>query len=607
MALRVLVVAHWYPSYDAPLHAPFIVDHARVAQSLGAEVAVIAPELIAHSSTESRAARADAARTLWMPGPDPAPAFSRPRSWGIPGVPVARPPVFAAHPRVARRLVERYAEVLEPFGSALHRRWPFDVIHAHVGVPDGIAAMRLAERLDVPLIVTEHATTTLRDLEDPGVCGLYREMATRHHLVAVSRFLRDDLAACLEIDPNLIEVIPNVVDVDAFAPGPLGGRHRDELLWVGSRRASKGIERLLRAFALVRGGAPNARLRLIGWPGEPSEEAAWSALATELGIADAVTFEPPMVRAGVGEAMSRAWVFVHPSAIETFGVVAAEAIATGLPVAATPSGAVDELLEGEGALGVVAEDATPEALALAVRQLMDRREQLGPADLHAVARTRWSATAVADKTGRLHAHVLGGSGAVTRDVSANPPFFAQDRAVHVLPVVVALRPSGKLGRMHLLAAGLRRQLTIVSLPATPMPEEVDVVRHRGGAPWTPGGGPSSLRARGRAILHRVGAFRGSRAGRPAGAGPDDLPGLIRRCWRGMPGPGHAGEPLVLPLTAADVLAVGAEGRAGVRFTPGGLRWLADRYDERAVAARNEVTSDRPARTRVPGGADPPGA
>ena len=45
--------------------------------------------------------------------------------------------------------------------------------------------------------------------------------------------------------------------------------------------------------------------------------------------------------------MARASVFVHASRYETFGVVAAEALAAGLPVVATDSGGVTEILGAE--------------------------------------------------------------------------------------------------------------------------------------------------------------------------------------------------------------------------------------------------------------------
>ena len=59
----------------------------------------------------------------------------------------------------------------------------------------------------------------------------------------------------------------------------------------------------------------------------------WRPLARELKVADDVRFDDWLDRKSVADAMLRSAVFVHPSPSETFGVVAAEAMLTGLPVA----------------------------------------------------------------------------------------------------------------------------------------------------------------------------------------------------------------------------------------------------------------------------------
>ncbi len=152
-------------------------------------------------------------------------------------------------------------------------------------------------------------------------------------------------------------MVPNVVEVDAFAPGSgTAGRDGRELLWVGGRKANKGIDVLLAAFTRLHAARPDLRLRLIGRAPSETEEARCRSLARDLGIAGAVAFEGHASRSEVAAAMARAAVFVHPSPTETFGVVAAEALAAGLPVAATPSGGVEEVVGHDGRFGVIADD-----------------------------------------------------------------------------------------------------------------------------------------------------------------------------------------------------------------------------------------------------------
>ena len=116
-------------------------------------------------------------------------------------------------------------------------------------------------------------------------------------------------------------------------------------------------------FALVRGSRPDLRLRLVGSERATGDRARLEAMAEALGIAGAVDLAGWLDRAGVAAAMARAAVFVHPSPSETFGVAAAEAILTGLPVASRRSGGVPWIIELSGGFGRVAEADEPESFA----------------------------------------------------------------------------------------------------------------------------------------------------------------------------------------------------------------------------------------------------
>ena len=300
----------------------------------------------------------------------------------------------ATHDPVALAGLE--AATLVPVGRALHAAWPFDVIHAHTGLPDGVAAGALADAVRVPVLTTEHDSTTPERLTDPAAAAAYRGLlGPGRAVVAVSRALAARIEARLGLDPGRIETVPNVLPVDTFQLRPEVERNPDELLWVGSRRESKGMQTLLEAVALVHRRRPSIRLRLIGPAASVAEDARLAALAEDLGIAGAVRFEPSTDRAGVAAAMARAGLFVHPSPWETFGIVAAEALAMGLPVAATPSGGVDEIVGSDGRFGTMARDHTPAALAAAITGTLDRRRAFDAAELRAHVAARYAPGAVA--------------------------------------------------------------------------------------------------------------------------------------------------------------------------------------------------------------------
>ncbi|HYL40551.1 MAG TPA: glycosyltransferase, partial [Candidatus Binatus sp.] len=175
----------------------------------------------------------------------------------------------------------------------------------------------------------------------------------------------------------------------------------------GYRIEAKGIPTLLRAYATVRAKRPATRLRLVGRSPSDETEAEWHRLAHELGVADGLSFEGPADRAGVAAAMGRAALWVHPSRTETMGVVAVEALASGLPIVATDSGGVTEVLGPDpAAVGALVPTDQPDALAAAILAVLERRHAYDPELLRAHVTARYGASAVAAQLVDLYRAVI---------------------------------------------------------------------------------------------------------------------------------------------------------------------------------------------------------
>lgn len=118
---------------------------------------------------------------------------------------------------------------------------------------------------------------------------------------------------------------------------------RPTFVFCGRLEVEKGVPLLLRAFARVHGIIPDATLRIIGsGPPRPALE----QLAAELHIASNVTFagwlDPPQIE----EHLADGWALVVPSLwAEPLGLVAIEAIVRGVPVIASQSGGLSEVVE----------------------------------------------------------------------------------------------------------------------------------------------------------------------------------------------------------------------------------------------------------------------
>jgi glycosyltransferase involved in cell wall biosynthesis len=198
-----------------------------------------------------------------------------------------------------------------------------------------------------------------------------------------SEFIRGQLRAHHpEVPAEKVTLVPGAVDLARFRPdGPRADLGPGPVVLTVRRHVERmGIDLLIRAAAqcgvsLVVGGDGPRRAEL-------------EALARALGVrARFVGFVPdeelPALYRGAD-------LFVLPTReLEGFGLVAIEAMACGTPALGTPVGAIPEVL---GPLGLVAEAATPEAIAAGIRRVLDARDPALPKRCreHVAARYDWS-------------------------------------------------------------------------------------------------------------------------------------------------------------------------------------------------------------------------
>ena len=565
-----------------------MADLVQATVAAGVEARVVSfDRVVVRGRLENREQVRVAARAAYDRIATPAALFVVPATRGALNVPVARLPVIrrpgSGDPAA---LVEDHLAALRPFVGRLIAEWRPDVIHAHTGLPDGIVAAQVGRELGIPVVVSEHASTIETELADPVALDRYRDLlGPGVRLLAVSPPVARRIADLLGIAAAEIGIIPNPVDEATFAPADPAGRDPDELLWVGTLGEHKGIEVLLRACARLRATRPHLHLRLIGGERTTSDIARWRSQAAELGIGDALAFEGWLERQAVVGAMARASVFVHPSPSETFGVVAAEAILSGLPVATRRSGGVPWIVELSGGFGAVAGGDDEAAFAEAIETLLDGRAPVAAAEARARLVAELGRAAVAARVLACYREAVGdpaGPGSVEAPpVPAPSPPTSPGSAI--LPrILVATGRALGFGLVDELPAGLRERVVLVVPPL-----RADTPPDSDGAP--PGSPPIAVRlfeaapARyerppsGRSPISRL-----KRATwRPPPTADEELALAIRRAVKEF---AHGGEPLELvALDAPAVVIVAGLDPRRVRLAPGALRWLADRWDAEARA------------------------
>jgi D-inositol-3-phosphate glycosyltransferase len=253
-------------------------------------------------------------------------------------------------------------------------------------------------------------------------------------IVAANVVERADLAWHYRADPGRVRVIPCGVDLDLFRPGNagrararLGLEAKHVLLFVGRLTPIKGLETLLRALAVAKSnglGRTTVRLVIVGGDKETAGDhgVRLHRLARELGVGAWVDFRGPQPQNALPDYYAGADLCLMPSLHESFGMVALEAMACGVPVVGSRVGGLSVTIQ-DGATGVLIPEGDANALAHAIAGLLGnegRRRELGRRAVEWARRFGWPC--VTRAVTELYADLVPGLRAVPRPSRCQSPF-----------------------------------------------------------------------------------------------------------------------------------------------------------------------------------------
>lgn len=264
----------------------------------------------------------------------------------------------------------------------LRLRRPYDIEHYFFSLPTGLLTQLPGARPPRPYIVS------LRGSDVPGydpfnaklerLHGMLKPLTRRiwrraDRVVALSSALAE---TARQTEPGIeIDVIPNGIDTERFSPAATRSpRNAIRLITVARLLERKGIQTVLKACALPT--VLPVELQIVG---TGPYEAELRGMVRELGLEEHVEFLGFVPNEELPHHYRRSDIFVLPSETESFGLVFAEAMSCGLPIAASNVGGIPETVR-DGVDGLLCPPGDPMSLRENLLRLIssvDTRKEIG--------------------------------------------------------------------------------------------------------------------------------------------------------------------------------------------------------------------------------------
>jgi len=394
--VNLFLIPSWYPSPSSPLSGSFTQEQAEAIAELAPDIRVLV-SLWGHADAQL------SARTPWcwpqrlawrlLQGKDQVRERNRVHE-------IFNPKLLWSERLPFGGLRQLIAVNRRNFQLARQRFGRIDLIHAHVSYPGGYIASLLSQEFDVPYVMTEHMgpfpfPSLLHSGQPvPEIAQAFQKAAAS---IAVSPSLSQRVASFGYPTPR---VIPNMVDERAFTLGQPNSS-KTVFFTLCCISEQKGIDHLLEAIALWN---PPANLFEFRIGGDGPQRAAYEAKAQSLGLADRVRWLGAVSRLQAPKLFTDCHIYVMPSRHETFGVVYAEAIASGKPIIATRCGGPEFIVNATNGVLVDVDDVA--ALSQAMQTMAVNWADYSPQAIRQDFEQRFSRPAVVQQLVALYQEVL---------------------------------------------------------------------------------------------------------------------------------------------------------------------------------------------------------
>ena len=331
--MRVVHVSHMYPKRPGDRYGITMRDQVNaLAESCAVSSSVISP-------------------TPWLPHvlrnvPRWKRYFTSLHHATVDGIDVTFPKYLVAPRGLFRQMGQR---AFRTAATSAFREMPnpegVDLVHAHMAIPDGLAAWSISHLCSCPFVVTIQAT----DLDLTARAGETHRAQLSHVLSAASAVISPSPRLSMDCRSQFGRPAVTVpYGIHSDDPHGEAGNTRAKLpagtilLTAARLLRSKGIDDLLHACSNLINEQLQLHLVIVG---DGPDRGRLESIARSNSLAEHVSFLGALPHSEVLRYMAACDVFVLPSWRETFGLVYLEAMAAGKPVIGVQEQGIDGIIE----------------------------------------------------------------------------------------------------------------------------------------------------------------------------------------------------------------------------------------------------------------------
>jgi teichuronic acid biosynthesis glycosyltransferase TuaC len=361
--MKILVISHMYPSIVNELAGIFVHQQVKELVNQGCEVKVVSP-------------------VPWSPFPinclsENWKLYARvPNNDKKDGIEIHYPKFFILPKHLSFSTSGFWMYLgLRQLLKKIHQEFPFELIHAHVALPDGYAAMLARGYYRVPLVVTIHGQDLSYTIQRSKICKekVWKVLSNADKIITVSKklksLLEDRFCKKVEVVNNGVELSTILMSQNDYKVSNDSGERI--CISISDLVPNKGIEFNLQAISRLL----QEKINLIYWIiGDGPEKKRLEKQAKDFDLNGKIKFFGRLPHAQTMRILAQADFLSLPSWNEGFGIAYIEAMALGKPVIALEDEGISDIVE-RGQAGLLVKPRDVDSLTAAMKYLLSHPEE----------------------------------------------------------------------------------------------------------------------------------------------------------------------------------------------------------------------------------------